>query len=30
MNAALPYVDVFAAGHNLESLEDLGAELALD
>jgi uncharacterized protein len=27
MNAALPYVDVFAAGHNLESLEDLGAEL---
>jgi uncharacterized protein with von Willebrand factor type A (vWA) domain len=30
MNAALPYVDVFAAGHNLESLEELGAELALD
>jgi uncharacterized protein len=30
MNAALPYVDVFAAGHNLESLEDLGAELILD
>jgi uncharacterized protein with von Willebrand factor type A (vWA) domain len=27
MHAALPYVDVFAAGHNLESLEDLGAEL---
>jgi uncharacterized protein len=30
MRAALPYVDVFAAGHNLASLEDLGAELALD
>lgn len=30
MHAALPYVDVFAAGHNLESLEELGAELALD
>ena len=28
MNAALPYVDVFAAGHNLASLEELGAELA--
>ena len=28
MHAALPYVDVFAAGHNLESLEDLGAELS--
>jgi uncharacterized protein len=27
MHAALPHVDVFAAGHNLESLEDLGAEL---
>jgi uncharacterized protein with von Willebrand factor type A (vWA) domain len=30
MKAALPYVDVFAAGHNLESLEELGVELALD
>jgi uncharacterized protein len=28
MHAALPYVDVFAAGHNLASLEDLGAQLA--
>ncbi len=28
MQAALPYVDVFAAGHNLASLEALGAELA--
>ena len=28
MQAALPYVDVFAAGHNLASLEELGAELA--
>jgi uncharacterized protein with von Willebrand factor type A (vWA) domain len=28
MQAALPYVDVFAAGHNLASLEDLGAELS--
>jgi uncharacterized protein with von Willebrand factor type A (vWA) domain len=27
MHAALPYVDVFAAGHNLASLEDFGAEL---
>jgi uncharacterized protein len=27
MRAALPYVDVFAAGHNLASLEELGAEL---
>jgi uncharacterized protein with von Willebrand factor type A (vWA) domain len=27
MQAALPYVDVFAAGHNLASLEELGAEL---
>jgi uncharacterized protein len=30
MQAALPYVDVFAAGHNLASLEELGAELVLD
>jgi uncharacterized protein with von Willebrand factor type A (vWA) domain len=29
MQAALPYVDVFAAGHNLASLEELGAELPL-
>jgi uncharacterized protein len=29
MQAALPYVDVFAAGHNLASLEELGAELEL-
>ena len=29
MQAALPYVDVFAAGHNLASLEELGAELDL-
>jgi uncharacterized protein len=28
MHAALPYIDVFAAGHNLASLEELGAELA--
>jgi uncharacterized protein with von Willebrand factor type A (vWA) domain len=28
MHAALPYVDVFAAGHNLASLEELGAELS--
>jgi uncharacterized protein with von Willebrand factor type A (vWA) domain len=28
MHAALPYVDVFVAGHNLASLEELGAELA--
>ncbi len=28
MQAALPYVDIFAAGHNLASLEDLGAELS--
>jgi uncharacterized protein with von Willebrand factor type A (vWA) domain len=28
MHAALPYVDVFAAGHNLASLEALGAELS--
>jgi hypothetical protein len=28
MNAALPYVDVFAAGHNLASLEELGSELS--
>jgi uncharacterized protein with von Willebrand factor type A (vWA) domain len=27
MHAALPYVDVFAAGHNLASLEELGAQL---
>ncbi len=27
MHAALPYVDVFAAGHNLASLEELGGEL---
>ena len=30
MHAALPYVDVFAAGHNLASLEELGAELSWD
>ena len=28
MTAALPYIDVFAAGHNLASLEQLGSELA--
>jgi uncharacterized protein len=28
MHAALPYVDVFAAGHNLASLEELGSELS--
>jgi uncharacterized protein with von Willebrand factor type A (vWA) domain len=28
MHAALPYVDVFAAGHNFASLEELGAELS--
>jgi uncharacterized protein with von Willebrand factor type A (vWA) domain len=28
MHAALPYVDRFAAGHNLASLEELGSELA--
>jgi uncharacterized protein len=28
MHAALPYVDLFAAGHNLASLEELGAELS--
>ena len=28
MKAALPYVDVFASGHNLASLEELGAALA--
>jgi uncharacterized protein len=28
MHAALPFVDVFAAGHNLASLEELGTELA--
>jgi uncharacterized protein len=28
MQAALPYVDLFAAGHNLASLEQLGSELA--
>jgi hypothetical protein len=27
MRAALPYVDVFASGHNLASLEELGREL---
>ena len=27
MAAALPYVDVFASGHNLASLEELGSEL---
>jgi uncharacterized protein with von Willebrand factor type A (vWA) domain len=27
MQAALPYVDVFASGHNLESLEELGERL---
>ena len=29
MIAALPYVDVFASGHNLASLEQLGRELAV-
>jgi uncharacterized protein len=28
MHAALPHVDVFAAGHNLASLEELGDQLA--
>ena len=28
MQAALPYVDLFAGGHNLASLEELGAQLA--
>jgi uncharacterized protein with von Willebrand factor type A (vWA) domain len=28
MHAALPFIDVFAAGHNLASLEELGAELS--
>ena len=28
MHAALPYVDLFAAGHNLASLEELGTELS--
>jgi uncharacterized protein len=28
MHAALPHVDVFAAGHNLASLEELGEQLA--
>jgi uncharacterized protein len=28
MKAALPYVDLFASGHNLASLEDVGAQLA--
>ena len=28
MSAALPYVDLFAAGHNLASLEELGIELS--
>jgi uncharacterized protein with von Willebrand factor type A (vWA) domain len=28
MHAALPYVDVFAAGHNLASLVELGSELS--
>jgi uncharacterized protein with von Willebrand factor type A (vWA) domain len=28
MKTALPYVDVFAGGHNLASLEELGAQLA--
>jgi uncharacterized protein len=27
MAAALPYIDVFASGHNLASLEELGSEL---
>lgn len=27
MQAALPHVDIFAAGHNLASLEELGSEL---
>jgi uncharacterized protein with von Willebrand factor type A (vWA) domain len=27
MHAALPYIDAFAAGHNLASLEELGSEL---
>jgi hypothetical protein len=29
MATALPYVDVFASGHNLASLEALGAGLRL-
>ena len=28
MHAALPYIDLFVSGHNLDSLEALGAELA--
>jgi uncharacterized protein with von Willebrand factor type A (vWA) domain len=28
MDAALPYVDVFASGHNLASLEAVALELA--
>jgi uncharacterized protein with von Willebrand factor type A (vWA) domain len=28
MRAALPYVDVFASGHDLASLEGLGRRLA--
>jgi uncharacterized protein with von Willebrand factor type A (vWA) domain len=28
MAAALPHVDVFASGHNLSSLEELGEQLA--
>jgi uncharacterized protein with von Willebrand factor type A (vWA) domain len=28
MHAALPHVDLFAAGHNLASLEELGSELS--
>jgi uncharacterized protein with von Willebrand factor type A (vWA) domain len=27
MQAALPYIDVFASGHNLASLEAVGAAL---
>jgi uncharacterized protein with von Willebrand factor type A (vWA) domain len=27
MKAALPYVDLFAGGHNLASLEEIGAQL---
>ena len=28
MHAALPYIDVFASGHNVASLEALGEQLA--
>ena len=28
MSAALPYIDLFTAGHNLASLESVAAELA--